>query len=764
MSLGVQLLWRAQYCAARVKELSLIPREPLKSTYRYAFHTGRSWHSAGMADSELPTPTTPTANTSTTKTHPSTADVRNIADPEDVSRSKSAHRRSTLRKIIRQRSQAGPTSSEASALTRPFLNYPDKLKSRRSWVRHCRSAATQYLDEHFREAMSRPLNDWYSTLAFLLRHTPRFGSIVDFQIVIGREIAAKAREALSGIDTSLGDIRRRYQCVLRVEESNPGDERLLMSLSGSETSVRASLLEIVRIVGELTVRRAPDSDLDKLLADAMGNPGPGRLPVRFLSDGQLAAGEDIMTVERTFDGARLSSFQPRRYRDYKLTRRPDEIIPPSMWTKLSFEGYVAALVHGKIPTHEIRRLYPRDSDPQHNVVSLLVDTFTNPQTQTAISVSALKMALKFIQKKGRGFRPAARTLLLQAESFNLPLDAEVFEMFIRGAAESGDLDGFNSVLRLMIRKHFLPRIHTWHAFLDMIREEIPKRFILGKMAEMGLDRSETARQLMTRQIATFDLERELTSEELNIEAFIYARDLRNGEKWLDTWTLNKLLNTLMAHNQRQASQELLDFVHTRRRAMPDASTMNTLISHTSSMKQQIAALHLMQSRWSHLQPDTITYDLFFQFAWKKGMPNMLRVLWRYGALARTMSSKWRQRLLWQLSEEHSLSAKRAFLKSWEDVIVGQKELSEARASHGGRLAHRKVYTKYVNDNDNNRVRPRESLATKLDEAYDLDIQIRRRVKEGQIITASMKEKELTVDIPLEKIRGVHGVSVFRDEF
>ncbi|OTA95076.1 hypothetical protein M434DRAFT_394130 [Hypoxylon sp. CO27-5] len=721
MSLGIKSLWRAQRCTSRVRGLSLIPRE---------CHNPLSFQQSSLRQLF----STPAIQTETSLVE------NGVTNELLMGKTPSSFVRALRRRVIKQRSGFNP---KESALVKQPLQHPNKRESCRSVRKHSlrkhrRSAARQHLYDSAREADSKPANDWRSTFGFMMRHTPNIGEILNFRVVIGKGVATEAREALSEPDTHISQISRKNESTIRIEEVSPENGEFILSLSGSEESVRKSLLDIVGIVGKITAVRISDPTWEALLLDVWIGARAKRPGIRLLGNGEVAVDDKTMTVQTPLSNA-------TKYKDYILTRRADEIIPPSVWTKNSFEKYVAALVHGQVPTHLARSLYPTFPDHQQTVVSLLVGLFTSDFAKSAMSVSALKMALDFLESRGSGFRQTSRSILNHAELSNVPLDAEIFNIFLVSSSKAGDLDNFNSILRMMVRKGYPPQSRAWVAFMEMVQSPIVKRYIAAKLRGKRLDRNPSILRAIGRHMAVVDLEHRLSST-FDLQAFIDEQNRKYGIGWLDTITLNRLLDILGAHGKLDACNDLVHLVQTHRLAAPDAVTLNTMLTHSKALAPQLAVLKSMATLCPKVVPDAVTYHLLFRSAWKRRCPNSLRVIWRYAALTRQTNSKMRYTLTKLLNQERNLSERRALLKTWEDVIFGQAELAEMRASHSAELKATHMLSKYLEQAKGMKLSV--SFAKKLEEASSMDRKIHQLTKGGTFMSSSMRES-LSVEIPLE---------------
>ncbi|KAI3322578.1 hypothetical protein HD806DRAFT_500418 [Xylariaceae sp. AK1471] len=749
MSLGVKSLWRARSRIGLVQGLSLfVPRESRNLLLLNNQRLSRRW---------LSSPTEPPSSTGGLQ--PSTIQKYIVADEADsalrdaaeknplrpvlVKTSSTSSSTARGRAFLRREMETRVPSPRAAALIKRPIRYTNRRASLRSLRKHRVSARRQALHEYARDTLEKSANDWRSTLDFMVRHTPKFGDILDFKVGIGKGAAAQARAALSDLDTNIWQIQQRHHCKIRIEPGSYEDAPLIISLSGSSFSVRESLLELVRVVGKVTAVRVLDPALEISSPEVWKDSSQGQHPIRLLRDEEYAPEDDIITVYGHTNADFVRMAQRPKHKLYQLTTRADEIPRPTVWTKSSFEQYVANLVHGRVPTHLHQSLYPVGLDHQATVVYLLVRLFSSEDSRAAVSVTALKMALRYIHSRGPVFRPAARAIFYQVELQHLALDAEAFQTFLTSASKAGDLQGFNSVLRAMHRKGHYMRVETWKAFLAMIHDPRIKYYIMRKMRSRGLHRLKPILEELGRQAMMLELDRRVGTD-TSVRTLLHAQDRKYGPSWLDTITLNRILDVFGAHGNLEACYELLDLIARSQRVGADHFTLNTMITHTRSIPQKIALL----SRWPELKPDAVTYQMLFATAWKQRLPNMLRVIWRYGVFAGLTSSQMRHTLTKLMRQELGLSKNRAFLKAWEDVILGRSELAAGRLLHTNGfngLGAAQLMKKYIKDAGG--LQPLVGLAAKLQEAYDMDMRIHKLNKEGIEVSASMRES-LIVNIPL----------------
>ncbi|KAI1468118.1 uncharacterized protein F4812DRAFT_428963 [Daldinia caldariorum] len=781
MSLGIKSLWRAQCYIAHVSGLSLIPREQCHPLYQEL--NLRRWISTGRRLTRTNFLKNTTTNESPRKIRsyraiiraarkqvtntrsglkPKTSELvkravryptkqeshrtlrrrwRSAAnEPSKKIISQSAIVRAARKQIIKTRSGLKPKASEV--VKREIL-YPTKRESRRSLRKRRHSAARQHIYDSERESRSERFNGWQPIFDLMYKHTVDISEILHFRIIIGKGIAAEARVLFSEPDTHISQIGRRNESHVQIiEQPCAKNEGLILSLSGSEDSVRKTLVDIVGVVGKITAVRVSDPATESLLSNMWKDTTEKRPEILLFEDGEVTADDRMLTVQ--------SSSNSTKYKTYRLKRRANNVNRPGKWTQDSFEKYVASLVYGRMPPHVARKLYPTFPDHQEVVVNLLTALFTAEHTRKAASLSALKMAIEFIESRGRGFRQASRTIFNQAELLGLPMDAEVFNIFLISASKAADLEGFYSILKAMIRKGFAPQGRSWVAFLEMIQSVHVKRFIITMLRHKGLNHNSSTLCAIGRQIAIVDLEHSV-SEDFDIQTFIHKRDRKYGPRWLDTITVNKLMDILGAHQNWDACNVLLDHIYATGITSPNAVTLNIFLTHTRSLPLQLGFMKSMFTRWRRLVPNPDTYHILFREAWTKTYPNMLRVVFRYAIQNRRTTPKMRYVLNELLTQDVKRNTRWAFLKTWEDVIFGQEGLAEARSARGDTLELMHLIYLYVQQARGMRLK--DLFMKKLEEAVEMDVTIHQLLKNRMIVKPSASVRaSLSVPIPLMKLK------------
>lgn len=740
MSLGLRLLWRAGSRIGLDRGLSSAPGGPRHPVSNSTLQTqARRWLSS-PSESPLPLAKHGPLVLGAVGVVGSKAEgnATLVAPAQTTStRSPAAHRKRSERREVKAR----VLNQHSTPMIKQRINYSDRRASYRSLRKHNNSVRRQLRYDHAQEALNKPAVNWRLVLDFMIHHTPKHGDLLDFKVGIGRGAAAQARANLSELDTNLWQIQKRNGCKIRIESGSHGNVPLVLSLSGTHPSVQGSLLELIGVVGRVSAVRVLDRARQISLSELWKGDHQHRSPIRLLGDEESAAEDETVTLYgSTVEFASLA--HPPMPKPYQLTTRADAIPEPAVWTQSSFEQYVSSLVLGRVPTHLHGALYSDGPSHQMTVVNLLTNIFRSEDTTAAISVSALNMALRFIHSCGPGFRPAARALFYQSQLQHLPIDAETFHVFLTSASRGSDLNSFYSTLKAMQRRGHYMRAETWTAFLAMIHDPQIKQQIMRKMRSRNLHRLQPVLEELGRQNAVLELERGIRKD-MSVEEFIHTQNNLYDKSWLDTMTLNRMIDIIGSNGKLEACDELLQLAEHNKRARPDHYTLNTLMIHTPSVPKKIALL----SRWPHIEPDVVTYQQLFRTAWKGRCPNMLGVVWRYAVFAGLTNPSMRNSLTKLARAGPTSSNKQAFLKAWEDAIFGRDELAMGRrlSSHDPNgFGAAQLMAQYLEDAGEER--PLVDLETKLKEAYDLDMRIHKFGGEG-IMTPSMMEN-FTVKIPL----------------
>ncbi|KAK7942980.1 uncharacterized protein PG986_012093 [Apiospora aurea] len=740
MSLGVKSVWRAPVCTLRAQGLSLIPREAHPRLAKLLHNGSTRLYSSNTSNDSLVRhvhATRPANAAAAPSTPDQTADAsapeRTIVGP-----SPSAYRRAKLRRVIKRmaifREKTGSPPSN-QALVSPAVRYPSKHETERSAKKHRVSADRQELFDFLAGGQGAAGDE--------VAEHPESAD----QVVVGKAVVQNVLEMLTGSTAAVATstvTQRRSGCIIRTEHIDHRTETVTLSLSGAEHPVRKALTDILKGIGSLTAVRVMDPDSKEILMDLWAQKNTEPPSIRLLGEADVALDANSLTVQKgTASEGRVLPVS--RY--YTLSHHVKDIKRPAQWTARSLEAYISALVHGVVPRHLVGAIYGEGQHaPKHKetVASILVELFQSEETQSLISTNSLHLALAFLQKGGLSLRPQARTIFDQAEVRKVPMDTQTFNLFLQGCAMAGDLDGFSSTVKLMLRKGYHPDSKTWLELLHLVQDVQAKQTIVGKMERKGLARIQSTLVQVGSHMAPFKLQscfRQLS----NVGQFVLDQDQLHGPEWLTTTTFNRLLEVLGRNSRLDLCNNLLDYAAASGRVRPDAVSLNTMITHGRNVHAHVATIRSMRERWTTVHPDEATFNLLFQIAWKNRGPNQLRVILRYASFAKQTSTHMRSKLDLLLSGDRDLSGRRVLLKAWEDVIFGQDEIRILRRRHGKQLGSYRIARRYTAQTLV--YEPAADLASKLLEAYEMDRKIHAALKAGEVMTPSARNS-FVVDIPM----------------
>ncbi|KAI1270742.1 hypothetical protein F5Y18DRAFT_20876 [Xylariaceae sp. FL1019] len=642
------------------------------------------------------------------------------------------------------------------ALIKQPVDYTNPYARKQSYRKHDNSMGNQAWLAAVRQAGTKsttPMPTWQETLDFMRRHTPMYGESLDLKIEVGRDSADHARQTLSQLDTSLGQIQRRHQCRVSIHSGRTADEHLVFSLCGPTVSVRKALLEVVGAVGKVSAIKVYEKDLELSPDDLPKALREGPNPVTIYNDwGEIRdPGVSDDQVIKIFNYNRRSTLpvEPIPMQGpYSLTMRADDIPLPTEWSRLEFICYAKKLVYGKVPRHLHPSLYPAGPDHDETVAQLLAKLFDTDDLRPHMTTAALKIALGFLTSQGPRFRPEVRAVWGQAIKLNLQLDGPVFHHFVRAASTAGDLEGFNDVLREIVRSGHYMQPGTWKAFLLMVHDPKAKYQILSKWKSMGVSHVQEGYLEMARQTILLECQA-LQNSGISAKQFLEKQDRAYGPQWLDTMTANQILYILGSKGNQQGCYQVLNAMAdgSRNGAEPDSHTLSTMLTHQRTILGRIAVVE----RFSTVTPDEVAYRQLFQAPYHRGLPNMTKVLWRYAVFSGSASPSMIHSLAKVMRNDADggqpegvlRGQSKVILQSFSDTIFGRDELAASRLTPDA--GPRWLMNKYFLDAGSKR--PSVPLATKLREAYDMDMKIRALVKEGQEITPEMRE-DFTIDIPM----------------
>ncbi|EFX03426.1 hypothetical protein CMQ_354 [Grosmannia clavigera kw1407] len=553
------------------------------------------------------------------------------------------------------------SASSLSALVEPCRRYGHPGETRRSQLRHQRSLIRQARLEAIRQAQLRPLPDWRAILRRLAEGTaagqtdntsqallqlalPRWTATATSSssgwhreavaLVLGRDSLA-AGELLRGTDGSLGAIRDRTDCVLRMYEqqtetpdsSTAANHHWLLTLSGTATAIRQAAAEVLR-----------------LARDAVPIDVPAGLPSDIMAD-SASAWRLVSTSLRRDDAQQRND---PVFRPYVLRHGVHDIPRPLTWTRDSLEHYVAALTNGR-PARQMADddgldLHQHDDEappPPRNhcraVIDLLQAVFADDAARPALSTAALRMALGYMCRIGEAFRPDARALFVRAEALGLPLDTATFNAMLASQVKTQDLRNFGATLLLMRGRGHAPDLDTWLLFLHLFASEEVKRHILHAMHARGLLENPAAVRRVAPELVHHDAERALREH-------WHVHSDRYGHRWLGRDAAHRILDVLASHGCFHDCQRLVALMRPPLPADPDEMQDRHDGNHHRYIGAQPPNTTTYNVILTHCKVQNSLRSAIDVMAWHRRLPHVIGVVWHYASAARQTSHWMRKRV------------------------------------------------------------------------------------------------------------------------
>ncbi|KAL2148377.1 hypothetical protein VTH82DRAFT_2297, partial [Thermothelomyces myriococcoides] len=365
-----------------------------------------------------------------------------------------------------------PHHPHDSVVVKPVTQYPDMLENREALLKHHRDYTHQLRLE--RRRPTRQVDDWRTVLNKLIKWTPPHERRGRIKVVIPKHSVALLS---SDHERNLWNIRSRTDCDMMlyrpVDEAAPFDPYIV--LSGQPTAMTAAVDDILKVSKGVTVVNLDDSPHAGLESSQAGQP-----PTEGLDDSAFTATKVIphqMSVP---------------CRPYRLDMRADQIPRPGEWTIRAFQQYIAALIMGDLDPSRAQELY-RDGETHIRVViRQLHEVFNDPAASAAVSLPALKLALRFLAEAGATYVKDARALFDRAEELGLRVNTDTYNQLAEASVRCKNLPAFGTTISQMVRHGYKPNLGTWLLFLRLIQPEEVRRYILQAMDTKGFFLDPTA--------------------------------------------------------------------------------------------------------------------------------------------------------------------------------------------------------------------------------------------------------------------------------
>lgn len=516
-------------------------------------------------------------------------------------------------------------------LVKPLLSYPTSRARMRNEAAVHRSVTSQIMQEEHLKAQGLTMPSWTDTLRLLEKRTPKRNrpwTKHALKIVVPTEYI---KTLTTNLDNNIWDIHGRTGCEIELYKGMEGDGRSAVLLSGDDVAVNDATHIILDVCEDAQVF-APDPS----------NP-----------DASLLRGDPVLAKEICI--ASKITHQPRslmkdRKSPYFWNHRLEDLPKPRTWDQFSFFQYIRTLTLVKLRPHRAIEFYGTPQATDEVVMVLIHEAFRDRSAADAVTVSAFKLALEFMEERGLAFRPHARRLFTQLQIRKLPVDVDVFNKFLYGSAKVRDLNNFNQMLNFMDGYGCVPNYSTWRFFLQMVSDEQAKRDIVRSMDSLGLLQNPHAVNDMVRDLVGFDMYRAVEGGK-TVKEFCKQMDEAYGPTWPSVTALNRMLNVCGHFGRSDMCFELLDHFETEYKKLPTTTTFITMLTTMRVTNDFPGALSLLERieklPWCN-KSHHFTRDLS-TIAWNCGLPNVMAVLWAYDCLQETTSFATRFRVSRQLN-------------------------------------------------------------------------------------------------------------------
>ena len=313
----------------------------------------------------------------------------------------------------------------------------------------------------------------------------------------------------------------------------------------------------------------------------------------------------------------------------KYTCRADAIERPRAWTVRSFAEYVETITSMHIPALIGRKLYA--GTPSHNetVAKALVEVFSDPTADGALSTRALNQALKFTCKH---FEISSTTDLLfrRARSIGLDLGAETFNLMLGQALEQNNIHRFRYLLFEMQQLGVNADGMTWVALLSATKLRDARSVIIGHMKSRSLMSLSVQRAVVSNLIKT-EFAR-LVKAGGGLQKFQDLMTAYGVSEWMDGNSFPQMLSICADEGLWNTIPQLVELSDQQViRTKPAVLThLHRSFRRRGSTKDSITLLssHFAKTVGSD---DAYVIPIVFLTAWNGRFYNVCRVLWHYAA-------------------------------------------------------------------------------------------------------------------------------------
>ena len=425
--------------------------------------------------------------------------------------------------------------------------------------------------------------------------------------------------------------------------------------------------------------------------------------------------------------------------------RPYEQTPkPKQWTSESFEGYIMALVCGKLRPHLAMRYYkkPRQDgklvDTDGIRVSMILGAFEDPSARECITPSVLTMAVAFMAQRG-GHRASADRLFNLAEDWGLPMDTDMFNVMLEGYVAKRDAGFFHRMVEKMEGRYFRPNARTWLHFLKLVQRDDERRQVIAAMYELGLFEDPATRRGIAAIMASYDAYAAFRAGK-SLDTFLGDQTMRYGDDWPTRSCVNRVLREYLRSHDRTTHDDfdqfkrLLDLPAADGRPI-DTSTYNIVLGHCAARNDWDTAIWALGRI---ADPDPRTYNLLIQLCMRTRCTHTLGVVLFYAALERKLRGQTRLAMQRVLLHSGTSASPKIFNSKMAWSLRQHKITRDALAVAGVEWAVLNVCDGY---------KPLKPLAEAVDVVYrTFDTPMLRHMRQATDVDSSVSLRDYAVKL------------------
>ncbi|KAK4249303.1 hypothetical protein C7999DRAFT_12850 [Corynascus novoguineensis] len=505
-----------------------------------------------------------------------------------------------------------PHDPYGSVVVKPVIQYPHKRENREALLKHHR-AYTQQLRLEQRRPPGARTGDWRAALNKLIKWTPPHERHGRIKVVIPKHSVALL---LSDHERNLWNIKSRTECDMTLyrpaDEAAPFDPYVI--LSGQPTAMTAAVDDILKVSKGVTV-----VNLDEFLKTGVESSQAGQPPTQGLNDSAFAPTK-ILPHQMSVS-----------CRPYRLNVRADQIPRPSEWTVEAFQQYTAALVMGNLDARRARQLYRDGETHKETVVRQLHAAFYDPAASTAVSLPALKLALRYLTAAGATHLKDAQSLFDRAEELGLRVNTDTYNLIAEMSVKSKNLPAFDSTVSQMVRHGYKPNLRTWLLFLRLVEAEEVRRYILQAMDTKTFFSDPAALNGVAGIMADHDAYRAVQQGQSFDDFIAGLRELYGPEWQLTLRAANRYLDVFGQHSKFNEMRQLVGYMFASEQSKPTTISLNTVITRCKHQRKVDPAVDLVRMFNEHGYDvaDRTTFHLLYELARKTRKPHLLGAVWRY---------------------------------------------------------------------------------------------------------------------------------------